>query len=259
RLVAVEVDIIGDTGAYGSYGVAVAGRTAVHATGPYQTPHVKITSKVIYTNHPYSGAMRGFGVPQVAFAHESQMDLLADKLGMDPLEIRLLNAFERGSDTATGQILNASVGIKECLQKIYQQRDDAVRPAPEAGKLVGTGVGAMWFGIGNTGMKNPSTARAELDREGQLILYSGAADIGQGSNTVLRQIAATVMGVSVEEVNLVRGDTALTPDAGATSASRQTYISGNAVRLATAQLRRLVLDNASQFLRIPAQELTIED
>ena len=259
RLVAMEVDITGDTGAYASYGVAVAGRSAVHATGPYQVPHVKVTSKVVYTNHPYSGAMRGFGVPQVAFAHESQMDILADELGMDPLEIRLLNAFERGSETATGQVLNASVGIKECLRKIVQQREDAVRLTPEAGKLIGSGIGAMWYGIGNTGVKNPASARAELDREGKFILYSGAADIGQGSNTVLRQIAASEMGVGIKDVNLIQGDTAFTPDAGATSASRQTYISGNAVRRATAQLRQLLLDNAAQFLQIPAKELTIED
>ena len=203
--------------------------------------------------------MRGFGVPQVAFAHESQMDILAGELGMDPLEIRLLNAFDRGSETATGQVLKASVGIKECLRKIYQQREDAVRPIPDAGKLIGTGIGAMWYGIGNTGVKNPASARAELDREGKFTIYSGASDIGQGSNTVLRQIAASEMGLSIEDVNLVQGDTAFTPDAGATSASRQTYVSGNAVRQATAHLRQLVLDNAAQFLKLPAKELTLED
>ena len=259
RLVAMEVDILGDTGAYGSYGIAVVGRTAVHATGPYQVPHVKVTSRLVYTNHPFCGAMRGFGVPQVAFAHESQMDILAEELGMDPLEIRLLNAFDRGSETATGQTLNASVGIKECLRQIYQQREDAVRPAPEAGKLIGTGIGAMWYGIGNTGVKNPASARVELDHEGRLILYTSAADIGQGSNTILSQIAASEMGVDIKDIKRIRVDTTVTPDAGATSASRQTYVSGNAVRLATAQLRKLVLESASQFLQIPAEDLAIED
>ena len=259
RLVAMEVDILGDTGAYGSYGIAVVGRTAVHATGPYQVPHVKVTSRLVYTNHPFCGAMRGFGVPQVAFAHESQMDILAEELGMDPLEIRLLNAFDHGSETATGQTLNASVGIKECLRQIYQQREDAVRPAPEAGKLIGTGIGAMWYGIGNTGVKNPASARVELDHEGRLILYTSAADIGQGSNTILSQIAASEMGVDIKDIKRIRVDTTVTPDAGATSASRQTYVSGNAVRLATAQLRKLVLESASQFLQIPAEDLAIED
>jgi len=259
RLVAMEVDIIGDTGAYGSYGLAVAGRSAVHATGPYQVPHVKVTSKVVYTNHPFCGAMRGFGVPQVAIAHESQMDILAEELGMDPFEIRILNAFDRGSETSTGQILHESIGIKECLRQVYHQREETAQQVPEPGKLLGTGVGAMWYGIGNTGVKNPASARAELDREGKLILYTSAADIGQGSNTALRQMAASEMGIGIEDIKMVRGDTSVTPDAGATSASRQTYISGNAVRLATKQLRKLVLDNASHFLKISANELFIED
>jgi len=259
RLVAMEVDIIGDTGAYGSYGIAVAGRTAVHATGPYQVPHVKVTSRVVYTNHPFSGAMRGFGVPQVAFAHESQMDILAEELGMDPIEFRILNALDRGSETATGQILNASVGIKECLQRVHQQREDMVRLTPEAGTLLGNGIGAMFYGIGNTGVKNPALARVELDREGRLILYTSAADIGQGSNTILSQIAASEMGIDIKDITRIPGDTAVTPDAGATSASRQTYVSGNAVRRATAQLRKLVLDSASQILKIPAEDLTVED
>jgi CO/xanthine dehydrogenase Mo-binding subunit len=259
RLVAMEIDIIGDTGAYGSYGIAVAGRSAVHATGPYQVPHVKVTSRVVYTNHPFCGAMRGFGVPQVAFAHESQMDILAEELEMDPFEIRLLNALDRGSETSTGQILNASVGIKECLQAVYKVREDAARVTPETGTLLGNGIGAMWYGIGNTGVKNPASARVELDHEGRLILYTSAADIGQGSNTILSQIAASEMGIDIKDIKRIRGDTTVTPDAGATSASRQTYISGNAVRLATAQLRKLVLESASQFLQIPAEDLAIED
>ena len=107
-LTAVEVDILGDTGAYASYGVAVCMRSAVHATGPYRVPHVKARSLMVYTNNPWSGAMRGFGVPQMAFAHESQMDLLAHALGIDPIDLRLRNALAPGSETATGQTLAAS-------------------------------------------------------------------------------------------------------------------------------------------------------
>jgi CO/xanthine dehydrogenase Mo-binding subunit len=259
RLVAIEVEIIGDTGAYGSYGLAVASRSAVHATGPYQVPHVKVISKVVYTNNPFCGAMRGFGVPQVAFAHESQMDILAEKLGIDPFEIRLLNAFDTGTETSTGQILNKSVGIKECIRQVRNQIETTTKLEPEAGKLLGTGVGVMWYGIGNTGVKNPSTARAELDHTGQFTIFTGAVDIGQGSNTVLQQIAASEMGVNLNTVALVEGDTAFTPDAGATSASRQTYITGNAVRMATLQLKKQILKTASRFMNIPANKLTIDD
>lgn len=259
RLVAMDIDIIGDTGAYSSYGIAVTGRAAIHASGPYQVPNIRVSSKMVYTNNPFCGAMRGFGVPQVAFAHESQMDILANELGMDPFEIRLLNAFERGSVTPTGQILNESVGIKECLQQIRQQRDDSVRLVPDAGKRLGTGIGAMWYGIGNTGVNNPASARVELDHDGKVTLYTGAADIGQGSNTILSQITASEIGINIGDIKLVRGDTAYTPDAGATSASRQTYISGNAVRRAAAQLRSLIIDRASRSLQIFAKELILEE
>ncbi|RLB05142.1 MAG: aldehyde oxidase, partial [Deltaproteobacteria bacterium] len=259
RLLAMEADILGNTGAYASYGLAVATRAAVHATGPYQVPHVRVRSRMAYTNHPFCGAMRGFGVPQVAFAHESQMDILARELGMDPFEIRFINALERGSETATGQILGESVGIKECLQQVKEHAHKMEVKRAASGKLWGKGIGAMWYGIGNTGVKNPASARAELDQQGRFILFTGAAEIGQGSDTVLCQIAASEMGIGIEDIRLIRGDTAFTPDAGSTSASRQTYISGNAVREAVASLKRAVLAEASRFLKIPAHELAVED
>jgi len=115
RLLAVKVRIVGDTGAYASYGPAVLRRAAVHATGPYEVPNVLVEAYCVYTNNPTAGAMRGFGVPQVAFAHESQMDLLAAELGLDPFTIRLRNCLRPGSYTATGQMLVAGVGIEETI------------------------------------------------------------------------------------------------------------------------------------------------
>ena len=115
RLLAVEATIIGDTGAYASYGPATLTRSAVHATGPYEVPHVKIDAYTVYTNNPTAGAMRGFGVPQVAFAHEQQMDLVALQAGISPFEVRRINALQNGSATATGQILQGSVGLLETL------------------------------------------------------------------------------------------------------------------------------------------------
>jgi len=259
RLVAVEVEIVGDTGAYASYGPAVATRAAVHATGPYEVPNVDVRSRLYYTNHPFCGAMRGFGVPQIAFAHESQMDLLARELDLDPLEIRMRNAFRPGSATATGQVLSSSVGIGECLRRVEcywrKSRPRGERPWEFAGK----GLGAMWYGIGNTGMKNPSRARVMVDEEGKATLYTGAAEIGQGSDTVLCQIAATVLGVPWEDIRLVRADTALTLDAGATSASRQTYISGNAVADACGRLRAILLEEAARILGRTPGELILSD
>ncbi len=261
-LSAVEVDILGDTGAYASYGSTVAIRSAVHATGPYQVPNVKVRSRMVYTNNSWSGAMRGFGVPQMAFAHESQMDLLAQALNMDPIEIRLKNCLRVGSETATGQTLMASVGIGETLNKVKEWRErgffsknNPKRPFIKKG----IGIGSMWYGVGNTGIANPSTAQVEVDPNGEIRLFTGVADIGQGSDTILLQIASETIGVSLKDFRLIRADTAITTDAGATSASRQTYISGNAILNAIKNLKEVAIGEASQLLSIDEKDLFYEE
>jgi len=261
-LTAVEVDILGDTGAYASYGATVAIRSAVHATGPYQVPNVKVRSRMVYTNNPWSGAMRGFGVPQMAFAHESQMDLLAQALKMDPIEIRLKNSLRVGSETATGQTLMASVGIGETLKKVKEWRDRGAISKNDSKKPFikkGIGIGSMWYGIGNTGIANPSTAQMEIGPNGEIRLFTGVADIGQGSDTILLQIASEGIGISLKEIRLIRADTALTTDAGATSASRQTYISGNAILSAIKNLKQEAIKEASQLLNLDEKDLFFEE
>ena len=260
RLTGMKVDIIGDTGAFASYGLAVTARSAVHATGPYYVPNLYVESRLAYTNNPWAGAMRGFGVPQVALAHEGQMDALADKLGMDRIDFRLLNALRPGLDTATGQVLTHSVGIVQCLEKIkpiYQRWKSQIDTNGDS--LEGVGVGAMFYGIGNTGMANPSTAQLEWTPEGRIVLYTGAAEIGQGSDTVLRQLAARRLQVPVDRIELVRADTDRTTDAGASSASRQTYISGNAVVNAAAELENRILSQAETVLGIERVHLEISE
>jgi len=261
-LTAVEVDILGDSGAYASYGPTVAIRSAVHATGPYQVPNVKVRSRMAYTNNSWSGAMRGFGVPQMAFAHESQMDLLAQALRIDPIEFRLKNCLRQGAETATGQTLMASVGIAETLKKVKEWRDrsDFSRNGSKKPFIKkGIGVGSMWYGIGNTGIANPSTAQMEIDPNGGVRLFTGVADIGQGSDTVLLQIASEGLGIPLREIRLIRADTALTTDAGATSASRQTYISGNAILNAIQSLKVEAIKEASQILGVEGEDLYVED
>jgi nicotinate dehydrogenase large molybdopterin subunit len=263
RLKAMTARMICDTGAYGSYGLAVASRAPVHATGPYEMDHVDVECLCVYTNNPFAGAMRGFGVPQAAFAHESQMDLLAKALHMDPLEIRRINALKTGSQTATRQLLQDSVGIQDCLQAVRPHYEKALKDwvslESDPSKQRGVGVGAMWYGIGNTGVQNPSTAHMEMDPEGNLTLFTGCADIGQGSTTVLTQIAAQVLGVSPEDLQTVVGDTARTSNAGATSASRQTYISGNAVRDAAEKLAEVLLTEGVDLLKKPKRDLVLAE
>jgi len=259
---AMTGSMVCDTGAYGSYGLAVASRAPVHATGPYEIDHVDVECHCVYTNNPFAGAMRGFGVPQAAFAHESQMDLLAKALDMDPLKIRRINALKPGSRTATGQELQESVGIGQCLDAIEPYYENAlknwVHGETDPSKERGVGIGAMWYGIGNTGVQNPSTAHVEMNAEGRVTLYTGCADIGQGSTTVLSQIAAQVLGVSPGDLETVVGDTAYTSNAGATSASRQTYISGNAVKDAAENLAEVLLTEGVDLLKKPRTDLVLE-
>ena len=262
KIIALQARITADTGAYGSYGIAVASRVAMHATGPYEVENVDIESRCVYTNTPFCGAMRGFGTPQIAVAHESQMDLLAQKLQMDPLEIRLKNILQCGSKTATGQTLSAGVGIGDTLEALKPHyewaKDHWLGAAIKPWQKRGIGLGSMWYGIGNTGVQNPSTAKIKIDLGGRITLYTGCADIGQGSTTVLAQIAAEILGIQPEEIRLFVADTRCTTNAGATSASRQTYISGNAVKEAAEKLGDVLCTAAVNKLKAPKSKLVLE-
>lgn len=253
KLLAMECKIIGDTGAYASYGPGVLTRTAVHATGPYEISNLKIDAFTVYTNNPTAGAMRGFGVPQVAFVHESQMDMLAEKLGISPLEIRLRNALKVGSVTATGYKITQSAGAAPTMEAAAKKAQEVI---PDRNtKKRGVGIGSMFYGVGNTGLPNPAGAYVDLLDDGSVLVLTGCADIGQGSDTALAQIVAEEIGVSIEDVRVVSADTGVTPDAGASSASRQTYISGNAVRLAAQEAKKVMFDVAAQMLGVSPDEI----
>jgi CO/xanthine dehydrogenase Mo-binding subunit len=249
RLLAQKVELLADTGAFASYGLAVCGRAAVHAAGPYEVPNVRVSCRMAYTHNSWNCAMRGFGVPQVAVAHEGQMDAVARKLGLDPLEVRLKNILRNGGHTATGQLLKSGVGLEKCLEKIrplYEQYKAGAVDDDET--LRGVGLGVMFYGIGNTGVSNPSHADLAWGKDGRVRLFTGAADIGQGSDTILTQLAAARLNISPEMIDLCRGDTDCTANAGATSASRQTYISGNAVLAAADNLEALLAKEARNML-----------
>ncbi len=246
RLTAFEMHGDFDTGAYASWGPTVADRVPVHGTGPYFVPNVKNTTIAVHTNGPPSGAFRGFGVPQAAIAHEALYDMLAEKCGIDPLEFRLINAIKTGDATATGQVLQHSAGLPQCLAALRARwalwrREAETFSAKSPVVKRGVGIACMWYGCGNTSISNPSTMRIGVSREGKITLYNGCADIGQGSNTIMVQIAADALGVAANRVGYVMGDTDLTADAGKSSASRQTFVSGRAAQLAGEDLRRQIL------------------
>ncbi|WP_339849424.1 molybdopterin cofactor-binding domain-containing protein [uncultured Nisaea sp.] len=234
-----------NTGAYASWGPTVATRVPVHASGPYLTPNYRATSRAIHTNGPTAGAFRGFGVPQAAICQEVLYDDLAGKCGIDRLEFRRLNALRDGDATPSGQVLQA-VGIEECLDALKPHWDRALAEAAahnETSPVLkrGIGVASCWYGCGNTALPNPSTIRIGITAGGTLKLHQGATDIGQGSNTVITQIAADALGVPLSLFELIGPDTALTPDCGKTSASRQTYISGKAAERSGVALRDTIL------------------
>jgi aldehyde oxidoreductase len=268
RLAAFEMRADFNTGAYASWGPTVASRVPVHAHGPYRVPNVCNRTRAIYSNDTPAGAFRGFGVPQAAIAGEALMDDLAERLGIDRWRIRRINALARGDATASGQVLKMSAGLPQCLDAVAEDWRAgldrvAAHNATSPRRRRGVGIAAMWYGCGNTASANPSTMRITLDRDGRLTLFNGAVDIGQGSSTVLLQIAADALGLPARQFQCVLGDTDLTFDAGKTSASRQTFVSGNAARLAGAALRAKILTfaNAGKNARLSlaGNRLTIAD
>ena len=268
RLVACDVTATFDTGAYASWGPTVANRVPVHAMGPYRVPHVRTWGEAFFTNGPPSGAFRGFGVPQAAIAHEAMIDALADKVGIDRLEFRHANALRVGDKTACGQELKHSAGLAQCLEALRPnwrkaQAEIAAFNAAAGPRRRGVGIGCMWYGIGNTSMSNPSRMRIGIAADGTVTLYNGAFDIGQGSNTIMTQIAADALGLPAGQIRLVCGDTDLTPDAGKTSASRQTFVSGRAAEKAATDLRQQILRlanaGAAAKLSLEGAVLTVRD
>jgi aldehyde oxidoreductase len=245
----VAMDFCGEfnTGAYASWGPTVARRVPVHASGPYKVPNFRALTSAVHTNLVPAGAFRGFGVPQGTIAQEQLYDELAERLGVDRLEFRILNALDNNSATSTGQVMGEGVGIRACLEAL-RARWKASRAAASAfnssanGTLRrGVGVAGMWYGCGNTSLPNPSTVRVGLKRDGRISLHQGAVDIGQGSNTVVAQICAEALGAPLEKFDLLSGDTDISPDCGKTSASRQTFVSGKAAYMAGTALRKAIL------------------
>jgi len=204
-----------NTGAYASWGPTVAARVPVHGSGPYYVPHYRALTRAIHTNLVPAGAFRGFGVPQAAIAQEQLYDELADRVGMDRLEFRILNALEDETPTVTGQVLGEGVGMRACLEALRPKWQAARKSVAEFNASArgalrrGVGVAGMWYGCGNTSLPNPSTVRIGLKRDGRIALHQGAVDIGQGSNTIVTQICADGLGAPVERFDLVSGDTSM--------------------------------------------------
>jgi aldehyde oxidoreductase len=247
KLLAMDFAADFNTGAYSSWGPTVAARVPVHASGPYYVPHYRALTRAVHTHLVPAGAFRGFGVPQTAIAQEQLYDDLADRLTIDRLEFRIMNALDDDTPTVTGQVLGEGVGIRACFEALRPKwaaarAEAAAFNANASGPLRrGVGVAGMWYGCGNTSLPNPSTIRVGLKPDGRIALHQGAVDIGQGSNTIVTQICADALGAPIDRFDLVSGDTSITPDCGKTSASRQTFVTGKAAHMAGTELRRTIL------------------
>jgi CO/xanthine dehydrogenase Mo-binding subunit len=260
HFVAAEVDYLLDGGAYATLSPVVLFRGTVHACGPYRVPNVRVDARVVRTHKVPCGAFRGFGEPQVVFAAESQVDLMAEALGMDPLELRRKNALRVGDETITGHKLESSVGFHEVLDRVAEVAEwDKKRAAFAKDDGVvrrGLGLACSYYGVGLGAMgkhMNPAGASLVVAADGSVTVAVGTTEIGQGMVAVLSQITAQALGCPMSLVRVVEADTSRVPDSGPTVASRTTVMSGNAIRDAAAKIR-------AEMAKVPAAEgLTWKD
>jgi len=226
-----------DTGAYAILGPAVLGLGTEHMTGPYYIPSVKLDGWLAYTNHAPASAMRGFGAPQSAMAVEHLMNLAAERLCLDPLEIRLRNAIHRGQSGPMGAIMEHSVAFEEAL-RLFGESDfyQEMKYHPQPGVGYGVAAGMMSSGMGKN-VPDTSTVQIEKTEKDHYIVRVGLVDIGQGSETILAMIAADALGVPLSAIDMRMGNTEETTDSGSTAASRTTYGCGNAIVEAAKKIR----------------------
>jgi len=259
-ITALQARVYMDTGAYASYGPAVAQLLTETIPGPYHIPNVSADTYVAYTNSPISGAMRGFGSPQTNFAYESLMDMLANRLGMDAVEIRRKNIWKPGDRNFTRVIVNQAEALEEMLNRAAQSIEELKKIPPAPGKQSGVGLAlaVQTMGLGR-GVPDDSTHQLEWLPNGKVLVRVGAPDLGQGLNTVAAQMAAEALGIDYSQIETALVDTAISPDGGVTCASRMTYLTGNAVQMAAQKLIDSLVYEASRLLGIPREKLRYQD
>lgn len=270
---ALEGEIYNEQGAYASLGPVIPPAGGVHAhavvmlAGPYEIPNVEVTGYLVYTNHPYGGAMRGFGAPQANFAHESLVDELADILEMDPYELRLKNAFKLGSKTATGQLLDQSVGLRDTIEeakKVFQWETKR-KPTPDpvlanaSDKRIGYGMAIGWYRTSIGTSADGCGVNLHLMEDGSAIVYQGLVEMGQGMHTGIAQITAEALGIKIDDVRIVMPDTDSAPESGPTVGSRSLTLMGNAILLASKQITESLMLSASELLNVSIERLVAKD
>lgn len=265
KLKAIEVEYACDCGAYASQVFGLMKRAAYHATGVYEVPNCNVSGTAVYTNNLPVAAFNGFGNPQMLFATETQMDLLAEKLEMDPLEFRVMNALVPGSRTGTNQLLDHSVGIKDLIVKVaerceWHSKKAEIAETEKGTKRRGIGVGCSWHGCGTTGFKRDwAGASLILNPDGSVVYCTGIVEIGQGTITSHSMMVAETLGIPYEWVEVQTNDTSRMPDSGETHAQRGTFIGGTAAVDAALKLRKRLNELASKMLGCDEKSVVIDN
>ncbi len=262
KITAVSLKAIADTGPYVNAGIHVMWFVGTVASGPYYLPNVRVETLAVRTNNPIGGAMRGFGGPQVCLAHEGQMDELAKALNMDPVEIRRINAIQSGQVTPNGGIVrNADAvpaSIDEAARMIGWEKRDRIDRQPEPRLRRGWGMAASWFVIGLGRGQDNAGAIVEMAPDGSVLIRTGAVEMGQGVFTTLGAMVAENLGIDLGSIRVIGPDTDITPDAMQTAASRQTFMSGNAVNKASLVIRNSLLETAAEETGLPIEILDLK-
>ena len=258
RITAAKIEMISDSGAYPYLSPYVLLYSTVMAPGPYRIDNLVVDAYSVATNNPYTSAFRGFGGPQACFAYEQQMDAIAEKLGLDPLEVRKINYVRRGDCTSTGQVIESAAWLEETATRAASALGEKT---PDHGPVkIGQGFSSYFQSYGRiTWLHDTSQAWVGLELDGSITVRAGVPDIGAGQANSLCQIAAEVLGVPLERVSIYYADSALTPLSGTSTATRQLYMSGNATLLAATKVRQVLLDRASKHLEEMIEDLDIAD
>ena len=247
-----EAKVVYDTGAYAEKGPTVCEQACVAAPGPYRIPNVKVDGYCVYTNKPIAGAYRGYGIPQVAWAHESQMDIIAHEMGIDPVAIRLKNVVEEGDISPTGQQVLQSVGVRECVEKTSEHCRWGSRSRK---KNRGKGIACAYK---NTKTPSGSSAIVKVSQDGSVEVLTSSIEEGQASKTILSQMAAEELGVPVECITMATSDTDVTPYDASTTSSRTTFHMGNAVLAAAQDAREQLFEIGGRILGVRLEDLRAE-
>lgn len=258
-ILADEITMYSDTGAYINLGPAQLMKAAVHCCGPYNVPNLSVNGYLVFTNTLNGSAMRGMGVPQSCFAWESHLDLIAERLGISPLEIRRKNLFGEKGTLPNGQVID-SEAASECLERAVALFNNSEKIPLHPNKKRGIGMAAMIYPHDSCGVSGATSVFVKVDSDGSAILYNGLSDVGQGSKTALSQLAAEILGIPMEKINFIAGDTHMTPYDEGTGASRTTFFCGHCVKEACEKARDQLFEAAGRILGIPDyRKFYIED